>query len=376
MARIALFLPRLSRYGGAEGFAFRLAAGLAGRGHEVEFVCARREIQAPEGVSVRCVGRRGLTRAGKMLWFAWQCERLRPGYDLTIGLGKTWNQDLVRVGGGPLQGFWRLSDLAWPAGPARLWKRFRRRLSPANRLSLRLERRQLRGARRIVAVSDMVRDLLLEQHPDLDPQRLIVIYNEPDPARFSPTPPPDAPPLRTILGLAPQGRKGGEILTGFAGSNFRLKGLTPLLQAVALLPESVHLAVAGGRNPYRYAALARKLGLEGRVHFLGAVQDMPGFYHALDVFALPSFYDACANAVLEAEACGVPAVSTTANGSSLVLPPERVVAHPVHPEPLARAILHAASTPREGLRWPAGTLRGLEPCLEVVEELLQDAEKA
>ena len=41
MARIALILPRLSRYGGVEQFAFRLAEALAetrNSEHEVEFL--------------------------------------------------------------------------------------------------------------------------------------------------------------------------------------------------------------------------------------------------------------------------------------------------------------------------------------------------
>ena len=40
MTRIGLFLPRLGAYGGAEGFALRLAKALAGQGYEVDFVCA------------------------------------------------------------------------------------------------------------------------------------------------------------------------------------------------------------------------------------------------------------------------------------------------------------------------------------------------
>lgn len=372
MARIALFLPRFSRYGGAEGFGLRLATALAEQGHEVTFVCSRQEHPAPPDLTVRCVGRRGVTRAGKMLWFARQCERLRPEFDLTIGLGKTWRQDILRIGGGPLRGFWRLSDTAWPAGPSRLWKQLRRRLSPANRLALLLERAQLRNARRVIAVSDMVGSLLLEQHPFLDARKLTVIYNEPDSRRFSPTPPQDAAPLREILGLPPKNSaKSPAILTGFAGSNFRLKGLDPLLRAMALLPQHVHLAVAGGRNPYKYAALARRLDISQRVHFLGKVENMPGFYHALDVFALPSHYDACANAVLEAMSCGIPTVSTTANGSSLVLPPSWTVAHPVAPDPLAHAIMTAAAS-REPARlaWPTGAQRGLGPWLQLIEQQL------
>jgi len=229
---------------------------------------------------------------------------------------------------------------------------------------------QYARARRIIAVSDLVKELILRHHPRLASEKITVVYNEPDTVRFSRTPPPDAPPLRRLLGLQPKGSAGGGSLIGFAGANFQLKGLAPLIRALALLPDDTQLAVAGGRNPFKYATLARKLGLETRVHFLGKVEDMAGFYHALDVFALPSFYDACANAVLEALACGVPAVSSTANGSSIVLPPEQIVQDPGSPEPLAQAVLHALEAPPGGLQWPEHARRGLAPCLELVEHML------
>ena len=46
-ARIALMLPRFSLYGGVEQYGVALAEGLAQRGHVVDFLCARREAQAP-----------------------------------------------------------------------------------------------------------------------------------------------------------------------------------------------------------------------------------------------------------------------------------------------------------------------------------------
>lgn len=364
-AAIALFLPRLSRYGGAEGFALRLAEALVRSGHRVEYVCARQESPAPEGVRVRVIGRKGVSRAGKLLHFAWQAERLRPDYALSIGLGKTLRQDLLRVGGGPLCAFWRLSDRAWTAGAPRLWKQLRRRLAPANLLTLALERRQLSQARSIVAVSQAVADWLVQCHPQVPRHKIRVIYNEPDPLRYHPAPPVPSP-LRRVLGL-----DDSVPCIGTAGSNFRLKGLEPLIRALALLPHQCRLLVAGGRNPGRYAALARELGVGQRVHFLGKVNDMPGFYRSLQVFALPSFYDACANAVLEAVACGIPTVSSTANGSSVILPANQVVQEPDDIPTLAAALQQALQAPHPvQLQWPEQTLRGLGPYLQLVDELL------
>ena len=108
MARIALILPRLSRYGGVEQFAFRLAEALAetrNSEHEVEFICARSECLPPVGVRTHVVGRPGGLKFIKMLWFLIRAEQVRKrgNYDLVISLGKTWNQDMMRVGGGPAE---------------------------------------------------------------------------------------------------------------------------------------------------------------------------------------------------------------------------------------------------------------------------------
>lgn len=65
---------------------------------------------------------------------------------------------------------------------------------------------------------------------------------------------------------------------------------------------------------------------------------MPALYRAMDLFVLPSFYDACSNAVLEALACGLKVLSTTANGSSVFLPQEHVTPDPGDAEDLAARI--------------------------------------
>lgn len=368
MARIALFLPRFSRYGGVEGFGCNLAAALAQAGHAVTFICARQETEAPPGVHVVTVGRFGLLRSGKMLWFAWAAERLRRrgAHDICIGLGKTLRQDLLRIGGGPLRTFWQLSSQAYADNGPRKLKSLRRRLSPANRLTLALEPVQLRNAATVVMVSHTVARWTLERYPWLDPAKVHVIYNEPDSTRFHPQPRDKALPLRRHLGL-----KGGDPLLGIAGSNFRLKGLVPLMESLRHLPEHMHLVVAGGRRPEAWQRLAGAFGVGRRVHFLGKVDDMPGFYAACDVFALPSFYDACANAVLEAVSCGVPTVSSAHNGSSVVLPPELVLQDPTNSRALAAAVLQALEGPRpEGLAWPEGALRGMPPYLELIHSML------
>ena len=377
-ARIAIMLPRFSRYGGVEQFGYRLAEGLAGRGHEVDFLCARKEADAPPGVRVRTVGRPPGGRFVKMLWFLAGVERLRRAgqYDLSISLGKTWNQDVSRMGGGPLRIFWELSERALPEGRARLLKRLARRLSPANGLTLFLERRQFTAQSDVIAVSHLVRDWLLAAHPALDPGRVQVVYNRPDTSRYAPPAEEERAAAQKALAAscgASLAQGGTPAFIGTASTNFQLKGVGPLIRALALLPEHALLFVAGGRDSGAYKELARSLGVEGRVFFLGKVDDMPAFYRALDLFILPTFYDACSNAVLEALASGCKTITSACNGAAHFLPPEAVLADPGDAGAMAERLAAFMKKPAPPpFAWPDTVQSGLEAFMDAVEERLGD----
>lgn len=358
-ARVAIMLPKFGRYGGVEGFGWRLAQYLA---HEfdVTFICARQEEAAPHGVRVCRVGRPPGNFC-KTLWFALAAERVRRQGDfaVSIGLGKTIFQDILRLSGGPTPLFWAMSLKAYPPGWPRFFKRLGRILAPGKQLGRLIEARQIRASRVLVANSHFVRDMTRQAFGDVSIAQ--VIYNQPDLTRFAPG--GEQKKERQRFGLPPDAHL---VLT--AGTNFRLKGVYPLLNALSLLPPTFHLAVAGGRSAP--LALVRELGLTGRVHFLGRVDDMPALYRAADIFVLNTFYDACANAVLEALACGLPTLSTAQNGSSVFLRPEAVLPDPLDTAELARRIqAHAGhgSTARTDF----APKRGLEPYAELIRSLTQ-----
>ena len=340
-ARIALMLPRFSRYGGVEQYGYALAGELAGRGHAVDFICARQEAEAPAGVRVIAVGRPPGLKVAKMLWFLIRAEQIRRAgeYDLSISLGKTWNQDIARVGGGPLQMFWRLSQEAWDKGLPRLGKKVARLLQPANWLTLIIEKRMFTQTPCVVAISDSVRRWVSEVYPrlgapDNDRQELITIYNCPDLSRFHLPLPEERRAAREALGVGPEA-----YVLGLATTNFALKGVEPLIRSLAMLPDDMYLYVAGGRNPQKYQKAAESAGVGGRVRFLGKVEDMRVFYHGLDMFVHPSFYDTLGNVVLEALACGLKTLCSDRAGASAFLPPERVIADPSDAAGMARQIM-------------------------------------
>jgi len=64
---------------------------------------------------------------------------------------------------------------------------------------------------------------------------------------------------------------------------------------------------------------ATRLGVSDRVRFLGAVTDRTGFYHALDVFILPSLHEGLPMALLEAMASGIPVLASRLEGIAAAL---------------------------------------------------------
>lgn len=362
--RVALLVPRLGRYGGVEGFAWRLAEDLAEE-FAVHAVCLTQDGPAPAGVEVTRLGRPIPGRAGKLAWFALAAElvRRRGGFAATLGLGPSLTQDILRVSGAPTRAFWELSARAYPTGWPRRLKTLRRWLCPGNHLAMALERLQTARSGVIVANSHLVRDLLVAAFPQLGQRSIPVIYNAADPRRFHPPTAQARQRARQDFGL-PEDR----VLLGTAATNFRLKGIFPLLEALAALPTDVHLAVAGGRSPRQALAHAARLGVAGRVHFLGRVDNMPAFYAGLDLFVLNTFYDACANAVLEALATGLPTVSTRWNGASAFLTPEAVIADPAHPGQVAQAI--TACLGRSTARTDFHPPMGLAPYRDLVRQLV------
>ncbi|MDA8119234.1 MAG: glycosyltransferase [Gammaproteobacteria bacterium] len=96
------------------------------------------------------------------------------------------------------------------------------------------------------------------------------------------------------------------------GRHVYYKGLEYLIRAMIHVPQSI--LVIGGDGPLTsdLRAMSVSLGLEARVRFVGRISDaeLPFYYHACDVFCMPSVAPAEAFGLvqLEAMACGKPVV--------------------------------------------------------------------
>jgi UDP-glucose:(heptosyl)LPS alpha-1,3-glucosyltransferase len=158
-----------------------------------------------------------------------------------------------------------------------------------------------------------------EHYYAFEPADLRVVRIATTPERFSES---DRPPRR-VQWREQWGFTPDNVVALFAGINYRLKGLEPLLHALSRLPPEppLHLLVAGRPETGGFERLARRLGVADRVRFIGYCADMRNCYFAADFFVHPTFYDPCSNVVLEALACGLPVITSRYNGASELLHP-------------------------------------------------------
>ncbi len=310
--KIGLVRRGYSATGGAESYLRRLAQALEDAAHTCVLFASTEWPRAewPAGRELVYVPGRGPRR------FAAALSALNPGKhcDLLFSLERVRACDCYRAGDGVHR--------AWLDRRARFepaWRTQLRRWNPKHRQLLALEQTlfSVTGARQVIANSKLVRAEILAHYPDFPADRIKVIYNGLPAGKFYAAGRDERTTARAALGLSPE-----EFVILFAGSGWERKGLAHALAAVARLPDAPQprLLVAGRGRAESFLRAARKTAA-ARTRFLGPQRDMGSSYAAADVFVLPTLYDPFSNACLEALACGLPVLTTDANGFSEILTP-------------------------------------------------------
>jgi glycosyltransferase involved in cell wall biosynthesis len=230
---------------------------------------------------------------------------------------------------------------------------------PMQRLYQRtMARWTARHADRIVAVSESTRaDLVRYFH--VPAERVTVVPNGVDPA-FRPLPPAEIDAFRRRRGLP-------ERFLLSVGTVQPRKNIPRLLEALARVPGAPPLVLCGGRGWYYDAIYAtiERLELADRVHLAGFVPqaELPLWYNAATCFVCPSLYEGFGFPVLEALACGTPAIVSRASSLPEVAGDAAILVDPQDVEGLAVALARVlqqpdvaaslrAAGPRQAARFP------------------------
>ncbi len=161
----------------------------------------------------------------------------------------------------------------------------------------------------LVTVCRALKDELVQL--GVDEQRIVPLRNGIDLHLFQPG---DRAQQRAALGL-----DGYTLLC--VGHLVPLKGQHLVIEALASLPDVTLLIAGDGVERKRLEQLAADLGVASRVRFLGAVPQpaLPAIYGAADAMVLASSREGWANVLLEAMACGTPAIASRVWGTPEVV---------------------------------------------------------
>ena len=304
--RVALVRGRYDPAGGAERFVQNAIAALRSQGATLTIVTRRWPDHDGSAIVVDPF------HIGS-LWRDWgfaraACRELaQRRFDLVQSHERIACCDVYRAGDG-VHARW-LQERARVQGPL---ARLATGASPHHRYLLAAERALFTSPRlkAVICNSEMVRGEIAARF-GTDAEKLVLIRNAVDADSFHPG-------LRDELraGVRQQLKIPGEVPVALhVGSGFERKGVAAMLAAAARARNKPWAIVVGrDKRAPRYVALARRLGIEARVRFVGAVSDVRPYYAAADSFVLASLYDPQPNAALEAMACGLPIVTSTQCG--------------------------------------------------------------
>ncbi len=181
---------------------------------------------------------------------------------------------------------------------------------------------------RVIAISRTVQNYLNENYPQLDPDRVRLIFRGVDPEEFPYGYRPTAEWLERWQAEFPH--LAGRRIVTLPGRLTRLKGHPTFVELIHQLrrgDDAVHGLIVGGKDPKRrgYAdevrGLVRELGLEQHITFTGHRSDIRDIYAISEVVVSLSSNppEAFGRTTLEALAMGVPVVGFAHAGIGEIL---------------------------------------------------------
>lgn len=325
---IGLIHTRFSQTGGVESYINSLVPALLERNWQIHYFTARIDQPVPEGMTVHKIPVVRGTSVTRMLSFAYGARRIAREAELPLlmGFGRTIYQDIYRDGSGCFLDY---------------EKHAAKRFGPFYRKSyLHLEHKRFNDPllQRVIGISQMVKDQIIRRY-NLPPEKISVLYNGINPDALNPGLRDDPIKTKQELGLPLEA-----LTVLFIGNDFARKGLTYLIQMFGLLPATLPLILlVAGKDKHEkdYRQLARRLGCDHRIHFLGYQKNVSRLYTVADLFILPSVFDPFGSVVLEALYCGTPVITGPSVGASelIVNANNGYVVPDYKPQTLAQAIL-------------------------------------
>lgn len=312
--------------GGGEKHTRTLALGLARRGFTVNVITRKSsaELQMREddgGVTIYRVGSPGKGR-GKKFAMVPQAYRLARALAAESEILMNGGTRVLALPARAAIAGTRCALVLRPElngeldGSLALWGRESRELDRRIvRLLARFRNLLLRRTSAVVAISEAIsREAVDAGFP---PEKVHTIPHGIDMSEYAPVSSERKGALRGALGLPTE-----KLLITYTGRLIEGKGLETLFAAfksLAGLPNLHVVLVGSGQGQVisieeKLRELALAPSLAGRVTFTGRVDNVAAYLQASDIFVFPTLDEALGMSVVEAQACGLPAVASRTGG--------------------------------------------------------------
>ena len=345
MKKIALAIENFSKHkGGAESYAVSLASTLAENGWETHLFGKNWDGEPRAAVFHRIKIPKLLPAWAKMILFALKHKKMAKSqaFDVILGFGNTIYMNVYQSHGG----VHRFSTARKLYTEKNIFFRSIKRLlvvfSLKDKVRNWIESAPFRldPKPKIIAISLMIKkDFTSFYH--INEKEIKVIYNGIDTTKYN------RGLKERLRGSIRQHLRitDNDIAFLFISYDLKKKGIVPLIEAAAKLKKlnfTNFKVVVVGERPYPLLLKrVKRLSLEDTVIFTGPTKTPEDYYANCDVLVLPTFYDACSLVVIEAMACGLPAVTTIYNGAAGIITNEKdgyIISHPPRSTELVEAM--------------------------------------
>jgi len=285
MKKITFLRLKSSKFGGAEVYLQRLTNELKKRNLNFEV----KHTTAPKF----------LANWIKIIWFNIEVCLFKKN-KFYFSLDRIVCPDIYRAGDGVHKTFLKIEK--------------KTKLNPLHFVYLFIEKRAFNKAKKIIAISNMVKQNIITEY-NIEPNKIEVVYN--------------GIPLKEKVDFSDIKEefniKNEKILL-YVGSGFKRKGVKEALDIVAKLTGDFKFFVIGKeKNMDFYKNYAKYVGIEKKVIFTGPRSDVDKFYSMADIFIFPTKYEPFGSVIIEALNFENVVFTTNTCGGGEILPNEWII---------------------------------------------------
>ena len=327
--KLAFCLNYYFPFGGLQRDFLRIAMVCQSRGHSINVYTMHWEGDRPEGFAINIVKPRGLTNHARSRDFARQvmAQLAASKCDLIVGFSRMPGLDVYYAA----DSCYREKVLSNRPLLSRFGGRFRI-YSAMERAVFAAESKT-----EILLIAEAEKAKFM-RHYDTPEERFHLLPPGIEKDRVAPL---DAPEIRRAL-RSEFGLNSEDFMLLLIGSRFRTKGVDRAIKALSALPqrlkERAGLYIVGQDKPDSYIHLARRLGVENNVYFLGGRSDIPRFLLGADLLVHPAYIENTGTVLIEAIAAGLPILASKVCGYAGYI--ERAGAGKLIPQPFQQETMN------------------------------------